>query len=132
MNSSDRLEEPEGYARGRSRGLTGKLILALLLVAVVPLLVAAYSLHVSSRGGVDPTATLPATSSLLAPAPLSTLAGGVMLWKLLTAAPRAAGVLESPSARPLAPDRAVESGTTTPAADKGENVEALMHAFTRA
>ena len=132
MYSSDRLAEPEVYARARSRGMLGKLILALSLVAVIPLLVAAYSLHVSSRGGVDPPSALPSTWSLLALAALSALAGGAILWQLLNAAPRVPGIPESPSARPLAPDRAAESGTTTPAAEKGQNVEALMHAFSRA
>src|SRR5215471_3456001 len=129
-NSSDRLAAAQVDGRAHSSGMRGKLILALSLVTVIPLLVSAYSLYVSTRGGVGPTA-LPSPWPLVSLAALSALAGGAMLWQLLTAALSAAGIPESPSARPLTHDAAAESGATTTTGDKRENVEALMHAFSR-
>ena len=103
--------------------MLGKLILALSLVAVIPLLVAAYGLYVSPRGGVGSALRAPSTWSLLALAALSALAGGRMLWRLLTpatragpgvtfgSAPLAAGDAAASQARPsLPPRRAAGSG----------------------
>ena len=111
-----------------------RLILALSLSSVIPLLVAAYGLYASA---LPPDPGRPARDltwvlSLLAMGVVSAVVGGTMLWRLLSTG-RPAAPSASPAPEPPALGRVtVAAAGPEPTADesKGE-VESLMDSFSR-
>jgi len=110
-----------------------RLILALSLSSVIPLLVAACGLYASVLAA-DPgrqARDLPWLLSLLGIAAVSTVLGGTMLWSLVTSAVRAAEVPVSPPPGPAAVGQpaAPPAGPESAAAENKEEVQSLMYSF---
>ncbi len=124
-----------GAAPFAGQWIRGKLILALALSCVIPLLVAAYGVyaHAFPPDPGRPARDLPWLLALLGLAGVSSVAGASMLWRFLTSGGRALDMAVSPppGAAPVAwaPGPCAES---EPAGDQNkEEVESLMDSFSR-
>ncbi len=104
--------------------MMGKVILALSLASVIPVLVAVYAFYAPLLDAAHPTYALDRAPSLLALAGISALAGGAMLWRLVH---RAGAV-----SRRTLDSRRASAGRAAAGDESREDVDTLMDAFSRA
>ena len=127
------VAEGHGTTASGAGRVRRRLVLALLLCSVVPLLVEAYGLYALPP---EPGRSAPAASwlsGLLGLAAVSSVAGGVMLWRLLAGAARPPGPVPAPppGAEPFA-GATIAPSPSEPAADRNrDEVESLMDSFSR-
>jgi len=120
-----------GTGSGAPPGDKRPLTLALILASTIPLLVAAYGLYVSIAppGPARQARDLPGLLVLLGVAGVSAVAGGSLLWRLVTSPGRAfeGPASSAPGAAGRPPAALPES---EPSIDQGkEEVESLMRSF---
>ncbi len=110
-----------------------RLILALSLSSVIPLLVAAYTLYASGLPPSEgPARDLAWVLSALAVGAVSAVVGGTMLWRLLSAGRPAETPASSAPEPPALGKSTVAAAESRPVADESkEEVESLMDSFSR-
>src|SRR5437867_7644084 len=123
----------QGCAHVGAQVIMRRLILALSLSSVIPLLVAAYSLYASGLPPSQrPARDLAWVLSALAVGAVSAVVGGTMLWRLLSAGRPAETPASSAPEPPALGKSTVAAAESRPVADESkEEVESLMDSFSR-